>query len=60
VDWIHLAQDTGYWLALVNTVINLLVSKIVEKILTRRGNVSFLKITLYHEIDSYCISLGLF
>jgi hypothetical protein len=26
VDWIHLAQDRDHWQALVNVVVNLLVS----------------------------------
>jgi hypothetical protein len=34
VDWIHLAQDMDWWLALVNTVMNLQVSQKAGNFLT--------------------------
>jgi hypothetical protein len=34
VDWIHMAQDTDQWRALVNTVINLGVPQKAGKLLT--------------------------
>ena len=40
-DWIYLAQDTGQWRAVVNTVIELRVPQNVGNFLTNWGNVSF-------------------
>jgi hypothetical protein len=34
VDWIHLAQDRDQWRALLNTVVNLLVSESAGNILS--------------------------
>jgi hypothetical protein len=34
MDWIDLAQDRGKWMALVNTVMNLLVIQIIGKLLS--------------------------
>jgi hypothetical protein len=34
MDWIHLAKDMDQWRALVNMVMNILVSKNVAKFLT--------------------------
>jgi hypothetical protein len=34
VDWIHVDQDRDQWIALVNTVMNVLVPHNVEKLLS--------------------------
>jgi hypothetical protein len=48
LDWIHLAQDTDQWRALVNTVMNLWVPQKAKNFLTNRATISFSRKTLPH------------
>jgi len=52
VEWIVLAQDTGRWWALVNTVINLWVALNVGNFLTSRELVTFPRKTLLHGVST--------
>jgi hypothetical protein len=51
VDWIHLAQGTNWWLALVITVLNLWVPGKVRNFLTRWATTSFSRRILLHGVD---------
>ena len=53
VNWIGLAEHRSKWRALVNAVMNLLISQNMRQgnFLTRRGTVSF-SMTLLHRVRS--------
>jgi hypothetical protein len=50
MGWIVLAQDRDRWRALVNTVMNLLLSQNTGNFLTSWGTISFSIRTLLHEV----------
>jgi hypothetical protein len=48
LDWIYVAHDRDKWRAIVNTVMNSLVSKNADNLLTIRITISFSRRTMLH------------
>jgi hypothetical protein len=51
VNWMHLAQDTDQFWAVVNMVMNLRVPQKVENFLTTRVTTGFSRRTLLHAVS---------
>jgi hypothetical protein len=51
IDWIDLAQDRGKWRALVNTVMNLLVTLNIDELLSSCTYRGFSRQAQLHEVS---------